>query len=291
MTLPDKGYNIMKIIISQEGSSPIEIDIADNKNPAIKSNENLCPERSQEFFLVNMAIGFLIFYLVCCLISIPFTVANKTKDKKLLKLAENMISKMSDSEKAEIKKFVNTVLFTQKLVEEQITKKYKEVVVKHTKANGLKTYNHDVEVSVRNGLMIKDDSEKSIKELYKKIIKILNDTTEKTELHTEYEIDDGFIIEGYYDDDNIDAMLDKTHKAINAVEKEIPFVLSAVSIDKSKFSLDGGQDFDEYESCPNGDEKRGDCQKYWGFTVNLSVNKKYISKVFKPLFDKCKTIK
>lgn len=280
----------MKIIISQENSSPIEIDIADNK-PAVKSNENLHPERSQEFFLADMAIGFLVFYLICCLISIPFTIANKTKDKKLLKLAENMISKMSDSEKAEIKTFVDTVLSTQKLVEEQITKKYREVVVKHTKANGLKTYNHNSNVSVLNDLMIKDNSEKSIKELYKKVIKVLNDTTGKTELYTEYEIDEGFIIEGYYDDDNNDAMLDKTHKAINAVDKEISSVLSAVSIDKSKFSLDGGQDFDEYESCPNGDEKRGDCQKYWSFTVDLSVNKKYISKVFKPLFDKCKTIK
>ena len=280
----------MKIIISQENSSPIEIDIADNES-AVKSNENLCPERSQEFFLADMAIGFLVFYLICCLISIPFIVTDKIKDKKLLKLAENMVSKMSDSEKAEIKKFIDIVLSTQKSVEEQITKKYREVIVKHTKSNGLKTYNHDVKIFVMNDLIIKDNSEKSIKELYKKVIKILNDTTGKTELYTEYEIDGGFIIEGYYDDDNNDAMLDKTLKAINAVEKEIPSVLSTVLIDKSKFSLDGGQDFDEYESCPNGNEKRGDCQKYWSFTVNLLVNKKYISKVFKPLFDKCKSIK
>ena len=283
----------MKITISQEGSSPIEIDIADNK-PAVKSNENLYPERSQEFFLADIAIGFLVFYLICCLISIPFIVSDKKQNKKLLKIAEDMISKMSESEKVEIKKFVDTILSTQKSVEEKITKKYKEVVVKHTKANGLKTYNHDVKVSVLNDSIIKDNSENSIKALYKKIIKVLNDTTGKTELYTEYEFDAGFIIEEYYerdDSDHYDDTSDKTLKAINAVEKEIPSVLSAVSIDKSKFNLDGGQDFDEYESCPNGNEDRGDCQKYWSFTVNLLVNKKYISKVFKPLFDKCKSIK
>lgn len=284
----------MKIIISQENSSPIEIDIADNK-PAVKSQENLYPERSQEFFLADMAIGFLVFYLICCLISIPFIIADKTKNKKLFKIAETMVSKMSESEKTEIKKFIDNILSTQIMVEEQITKKLREAVVKHTKAKGLKTYNHNTNVSSRDGLMIKDNSEKSVKELYKNVIKVLNDTTNKATLTSDYEIDECFIIEGYYagfdtDGDN-DDMLDKTNKAFAAVEKEIPSILSSIPIDKSKFSLDGGQDFDEYESCPDGNEKRGDGFKCWALTVSLSVNKKYISKVFKPLFDKCKSIK
>ena len=276
----------MKITISQENSSPIEIEIAE------RSNENLCPERSQEFFLVDMALGFLVFYLICILISIPFTIANNVKDKKLLKIAESMISKMTESEKTEIKKFVDTILSTQKTVEEQVAKKFKELVMKHTKAAGLKTRDYSTNISDRDDLILKDNTEKEVKALYKKIIKILNDTTGKASLTAAYEIDESFVIEGYYagfDEigDN-DVMLDKTGKAFDAVEKELEPMLSSIVIDKSKFSLSGGADFDEYESCP---DKGKDGLKIWAFSMALDVNRKYINKVFKPLFDRCKLIK
>jgi hypothetical protein len=269
----------MKITISQENSSPISITIPDNKQPEVKS---------QEGFVTSFILGILIFQIICCLIATPFIVAATIKDKKAFNKAKEMIAEMSESEKREIKKFINNVFITQKTIQEQISKKFKDIIDKKIKNCKLNTCNHKLQI-FPDGEIIKDLSEKSIKEFYKQIVYVLNDNTGKQSLSSTYDIELSFVIKKYYTDDN-DVMLDKYQNLVDNAYKDIKNeLLSSISIDKSIFSLDFVDVIEEGESCPDGSD--GDCFKILYTVIELTIDKKYINKVFKPLFDKCKLIK
>jgi len=113
MTLPDKGYNIMKIIISQENSSPIEISL-ENFDPI-----NDRPEKSSEGLITVLGtitaawLGLAILGIIVSLVEDGIeTGICKSKIKKTLKLLtpdeKNQLIEIMKDDMTDLIKFIDT---------------------------------------------------------------------------------------------------------------------------------------------------------------------------------------